>query len=236
MQGFQLLKNSKPYGSVIPSDVRGVPVKGLKLGDRVELQLITLTNRAPAGSQSHKSNWSYIRLFTNTLIFTDAALIAVRTDGARQSKRRPAHQCRVLPPGEFNGMIFLTYHYRSVLTIYITINLTVVMLQVTNVVAKMVAKLQDQPTRCHLWTPVFVMLQPDTRTKSNTLLTVAGMRYLFVRTVSRDYSLPSWLSGENHCAVVCTACVAVRSRRSRVQIQARWLVSACRSTKCIFRE
>jgi len=109
-------------------------------------------------------------------------------------------------------------------------------LQVTNVVAKMVAKLQDQPTRCHLWTPVFVMLQPDTRTKSNTLLTVAGMRYLFVRTVSRDYSLPSWLSGENHCAVVCTACVAVRSRRSRVQIQARWLVSACRSTKCIFRE
>jgi len=69
------------------------------------------------------------------------------------------------------------------------------MLQVTNVVAKMVAKLQDQPTRCHLWTPVFVMLQPDTRTKSNTLLTVAGMRYLFVRTVSRDYSLPSWLSG-----------------------------------------
>jgi len=58
VQGFQLLKNGKPYGSVIPSDVHSLAVRGLKLGDKVELQLVTLTSRAPAASQSHKSKLS----------------------------------------------------------------------------------------------------------------------------------------------------------------------------------
>jgi len=60
MQGFQLLKNGKPYGSVIPPDVRSMRVKGLTLGDRVELQLITLTKQVPAASKTHKSNCSYL--------------------------------------------------------------------------------------------------------------------------------------------------------------------------------
>jgi len=49
------LKNGKPYGSVIPSDVRSIPVKSLKLGEKVELQLVTLTSRAPTGNQSYRS-------------------------------------------------------------------------------------------------------------------------------------------------------------------------------------
>jgi len=59
-----LLKNGKPYGSVIPSDVHSISVKGLKLGDKVELQLITLTNRAPSDSQSYKSNTLIIQYNT----------------------------------------------------------------------------------------------------------------------------------------------------------------------------
>jgi len=57
VQGFQLLKNGKSYGSVIPPDVHSLSVKGLKLGDTAELQLLILTNRVPADGQSHKSNF-----------------------------------------------------------------------------------------------------------------------------------------------------------------------------------
>ena len=63
LQGFQLLKNGKSYGSVIPSDVRSMHVKGLKLGDKVELQLTTLNNRAPAGNQPHKNKSNCIVAF-----------------------------------------------------------------------------------------------------------------------------------------------------------------------------
>jgi len=50
------------YGSVIPSDVRSISVKGLKLGEKVELQLKTLTNTAPPGGQSQKRNANYVTL------------------------------------------------------------------------------------------------------------------------------------------------------------------------------
>jgi len=40
--------------------------------------------------------------------------------------------------------------------------------------------------------------------------------------------LPSWLSGANCCAAMLMACIAIRPRRSGVQIQAQQLVSTCR--------
>jgi len=43
-------------------------------------------------------------------------------------------------------------------------------------------------------------------------------------------NLLSWLSGENHCAAVRMACVAVGPRRSGVQIRAWRLVGSCRSS------
>jgi len=51
-QGYQLMKDGKKYGPVMSPDTHNVRVKGLKLGDKVDLEIQTLTNR-DHGSCSH---------------------------------------------------------------------------------------------------------------------------------------------------------------------------------------
>ena len=45
-----MLKNGKLYGSIIPNDVHQLAIHGLSLGERVELQILALTDH-PVGRQ-----------------------------------------------------------------------------------------------------------------------------------------------------------------------------------------
>ena len=46
-----MLKNGKLYGSIIPADVHQLAVHGLSLGERVELQILALTDHAVGRNQ-----------------------------------------------------------------------------------------------------------------------------------------------------------------------------------------
>ena len=46
-----MMKNSKLYGSIIPSDVHSLRIHGLSLGEKVELQILALTDH-PVGRDS----------------------------------------------------------------------------------------------------------------------------------------------------------------------------------------
>ena len=48
LQGYQMMKNGKLYGSIIPADVHSLRVQNLSLGERVELQILALTEH-PVG-------------------------------------------------------------------------------------------------------------------------------------------------------------------------------------------
>ena len=48
MQGYQMMRNAKLYGSIIPSDVHALRITDLSLGERVELQILALTDH-PVG-------------------------------------------------------------------------------------------------------------------------------------------------------------------------------------------
>lgn len=41
-----MLKDGKLYGSIIPPDVQNLKLKGLKLGEKVDLQILALTDHA----------------------------------------------------------------------------------------------------------------------------------------------------------------------------------------------
>lgn len=53
-QGYQLMKDGKLYGSIMPPDVHSLRIKDVNLGDRVELQILALTDH-PVGRQESKS-------------------------------------------------------------------------------------------------------------------------------------------------------------------------------------
>ena len=54
LQGYQMLKNGKLYGSIIPPEVSSLRVRDVTLGDKIELQLIALTEH-PVGRSDRKS-------------------------------------------------------------------------------------------------------------------------------------------------------------------------------------
>ena len=49
-----MLKNGKLYGSIIPPDVNSLRVRDVTLGEKIELQLIALTEH-PVGKRDGKS-------------------------------------------------------------------------------------------------------------------------------------------------------------------------------------
>ena len=49
-----MLKNGKLYGSIIPADVNSLRIRDVTLGEKIELQLIALTEH-PVGKQERKS-------------------------------------------------------------------------------------------------------------------------------------------------------------------------------------
>jgi len=51
-----------------------------------------------------------------------------------------------------------------------------------------------------------------------------------------DDCLPRWLSGSNCWATVCSACMAVRLQRSRVQIPGPVVCWFVQANLCIFRD
>ena len=48
LQGYQMLKNGKLYGSIIPPDVSSLRIRDVSLGEKLTLQLIALTEH-PVG-------------------------------------------------------------------------------------------------------------------------------------------------------------------------------------------
>ena len=50
-----MLKNSKLYGSIIPADVHSLHIKDVTLGEKVELQILALTDH-PVGRQDAKDS------------------------------------------------------------------------------------------------------------------------------------------------------------------------------------
>ncbi|GFN84346.1 fibronectin, partial [Plakobranchus ocellatus] len=54
ISGYQMLKNGKLYGSIIPADVNSLRIRDVTLGEKIELQLIALTEH-PVGKQERKS-------------------------------------------------------------------------------------------------------------------------------------------------------------------------------------
>lgn len=53
-QGYQMLKNGKLYGSIIPPDVNSLRIRDVNLGEKIELQLIALTEH-PVGKSDRRS-------------------------------------------------------------------------------------------------------------------------------------------------------------------------------------
>lgn len=49
-----MLKNGKLYGSIIPPDVNSLQIRDVTLGEKIELQLIALTEH-PVGKSERKS-------------------------------------------------------------------------------------------------------------------------------------------------------------------------------------
>ena len=47
-QGYQLMKDEKMYGSIMPPDVHSLRIKDCTLGDRIQLQILALTDH-PVG-------------------------------------------------------------------------------------------------------------------------------------------------------------------------------------------
>ncbi|XP_046358181.2 uncharacterized protein LOC124136325 [Haliotis rufescens] len=54
ISGYQMLKNGKLYGSIIPPDVNSLRIRDMMLGEKVQLQLIALTEH-PVGKDTRKS-------------------------------------------------------------------------------------------------------------------------------------------------------------------------------------
>jgi len=50
-----MLKNGKLYGSIIPADVHSLRIKDVTLGDKVDLQILALTDH-PVGRQEAKDS------------------------------------------------------------------------------------------------------------------------------------------------------------------------------------
>ena len=73
LQGYQMMKNGKLYGSIIPADVHSLRVQNLSLGERVELQILALTEH-PVGrgadpeAQLQQQNDSCKRMQTCLLV------------------------------------------------------------------------------------------------------------------------------------------------------------------------
>ncbi len=61
-QGYQMLKDGKLYGSIIPSDVHTLRIQGLSLGDSADLQILALTDH-PVGrtAEPHKPGDSKVK-------------------------------------------------------------------------------------------------------------------------------------------------------------------------------
>ncbi|GFR62047.1 fibronectin, partial [Elysia marginata] len=55
ISGYQMLKNGKLYGSIIPADVNSLRIRDVTLGEKIDLQLIALTEH-PVGKQERKSD------------------------------------------------------------------------------------------------------------------------------------------------------------------------------------
>ncbi|XP_067685414.1 uncharacterized protein [Haliotis asinina] len=53
ISGYQMLKNGKLYGSIIPPDVNSLRIRDMMLGEKVELKLIALTEH-PVGKDTRK--------------------------------------------------------------------------------------------------------------------------------------------------------------------------------------
>lgn len=45
-----MLKNARLYGSIIPNDVHSLRIRGLSLGEKIDLQILALTDH-PVGRQ-----------------------------------------------------------------------------------------------------------------------------------------------------------------------------------------
>ncbi|XP_063446523.1 uncharacterized protein LOC134726026 isoform X8 [Mytilus trossulus] len=53
ISGYQMLKNGKLYGSIIPSDVNSLRIRDITLGEKIQLQLIALTDH-PVGKNERR--------------------------------------------------------------------------------------------------------------------------------------------------------------------------------------
>ena len=54
LQGYQMLKNGKLYGSIIPPDVSSLRIRDVSLGEKLTLQLIALTEH-PVGKSDQRA-------------------------------------------------------------------------------------------------------------------------------------------------------------------------------------
>ena len=55
VQGYQILKDGRLYGSLIPSDVSSLRIRDVALGSHVELQLLALTDH-PVGRRPARTD------------------------------------------------------------------------------------------------------------------------------------------------------------------------------------
>jgi len=55
VQGYQLLKDGKLYGSIMPPEVHSLRIKDITLGDRVMLQILALTDHPVGRSNQDRS-------------------------------------------------------------------------------------------------------------------------------------------------------------------------------------
>ena len=55
-QGYQLLKDKKRYGSMLPPEVNHLTIKDVQLGERIELQILALTNHPVGHNENEKSS------------------------------------------------------------------------------------------------------------------------------------------------------------------------------------
>ncbi|XP_055882729.1 uncharacterized protein LOC106055997 isoform X2 [Biomphalaria glabrata] len=56
ISGYQMLKNGKLYGSIIPPDVNSLSIRDVILGEKIELQLIALTEHPVGKSEGSKDS------------------------------------------------------------------------------------------------------------------------------------------------------------------------------------
>ena len=88
-----MMKNGKLYGSIIPSDVHSLRVQNLSLGEKVELQILALTEH-PVGrhdtntqQQDHKGQCTVrqVRLRSDKPVHCKAGQCKVRQGNVRSS-------------------------------------------------------------------------------------------------------------------------------------------------------